>query len=398
MRSKKVRINFAFVLILGLLSMMPPLGIDMYLPAFLNISRDLNVPSSQVQYTLTMFTLGMGVGQLVWGPIADSIGRKPVILFGLIITTIAAFGLTQINNIHHFIGLRLIQGFFGAAPVVVLGALLRDLFSKNDFSKMMSLITLVLMIAPLLAPILGGYLVQYFHWHSIFYLLVVVGVISGLLFWWRIPETLQAEKRQHFSLQNVLRQFWSVLKHKEVLGYLIVSTFSFGGLFAFLTSGSLVYIDIYGVKVENFGYFFMLNITIMAAFTVLNGKIVGKVGAERMLQFGLAMQAAAGLWLLIVAVFDLGFWPMALGIAWFIGMNSTIGANAAALILEHFGRIAGTANSVLGTLRFGGGAVIGSILALVPVTSAIPMLATMIVCITIAVLGYWLLTYRNLQK
>ena len=157
MRSKKVRINFAFVLILGLLSMMPPLGIDMYLPAFLNISRDLNVPSSQVQYTLTMFTLGMGVGQLVWGPIAASIGRKPVILFGLIITTIAAFGLTHINNIHHFIGLRLIQGFFGAAPVVVLGALLRDLFSKNDFSKMMSLITLVLMIAPLLAPILGGY-------------------------------------------------------------------------------------------------------------------------------------------------------------------------------------------------------------------------------------------------
>ncbi len=133
------------------------------------------------------------------------------------------------------------------------------------------------------------------------------------------------------------------------MGYLIVSTFSFGGLFAFLTSGSLVYIDIYGVKVENFGYFFMLNIAIMAAFTVLNGKIVGKAGAERMLQFGLAMQTAAGFWLLIVAVFDLGFWPMALGIAWFIGMNSTIGANAAALILEHFGRIAGTANSVLGT-------------------------------------------------
>src|SRR5699024_12044061 len=103
--------------------MMPPLGIDMYLPAFLNISRDLPISSSQVQYTLTMFTLGMGVGQLVWGPIADSIGRKPVILFGLSITTIAAFGLTQINNIHHFIGLRLIQGFFGAAPVVVLGAL-----------------------------------------------------------------------------------------------------------------------------------------------------------------------------------------------------------------------------------------------------------------------------------
>lgn len=397
MGNKKVRINFIFVLILGLLSMMPPLGIDMYLPAFLNISKDLNVPSSQVQYTLTMFTFGMGVGQLVWGPIADSVGRKPIILFGLLISTIAAFGLTQINNIHHFIGLRLLQGFFGAAPVVVLGALLRDLFSKNDFSKMMSLVTLVIMIAPLLAPILGGYIVQYFHWHTIFYLLVFVGILSGLLFAWRIPETLQKENRQTFSLRNILRQFWSVLRLKEVVGYLIVSTFSFAGLFAFLTSGSLVYIDIYGVKVQNFGYFFMMNIAVMALFTVINGKIVGKVGAERMLQFGLGMQAAAGLWLLVVAIFDLGFWPMALGISWFIGMNSTIGANASALILEKFPRTAGTANSVLGTLRFGGGAVVGSLLALVPVTSAIPMLATMILCITIAVLGYWLLTFRNLN-
>lgn len=397
MANKKVRINFIFVLILGLLSMMPPLGIDMYLPAFLSIAKDLNVPSSQVQYTLTMFTFGMGIGQLVWGPIADSLGRKPIILFGLLISTIAAFGLTQIDNIHHFIGLRLIQGFFGAAPVVVLGALLRDLFSKNDFSKMMSLVTLVIMIAPLLAPILGGYIVQYFHWHSIFYLLVTVGVVSGCLFAWRIPETLKKENRQTFSLRTILRHFWNVLRQKEVMGYLIVSTFSFAGLFAFLTSGSLVYIDIYGVKVQNFGYFFMMNIAVMALFTMINGKIVSKVGAEKMLQFGLGMQASAGLWLLIVAVFDLGFWPMALGIAWFIGMNSTIGANATALILEKFPRTAGTANSVLGTLRFGGGAVVGSLLALVPVTNAIPMLATMIVCITIAVLGYWRLTYRNLN-
>lgn len=396
--NNKTKINLLFILILGLLSMLPPLGIDMYLPAFLHISQDLNVPAEQVQYTLTMFTFGMGIGQLLWGPVADSLGRKPIILLGLVISTLAAFFLTQVMEINSFIGLRFIQGFFGAAPVVVLGALLRDLFSKDDFSRMMSMIVLVLMVAPLLAPVIGGHIVEYFNWHVIFYLLVLAGIVSGSLFMWYIPETHKKENRIPFRWQMILRQFWSILKRKDILGYLLVAMFSFAGLFAFLTSGSIVYINLYGISVDRFGYFFMMNVTVLIIFTMINGKFVGKFGAERMMQLGLTIQALAGIWLFLVALLDLGFWPMAIGVAVFIGMNSMIGSNSAALILEHFPKAAGTANSVLGTLRFTGGAIVGSLLALIPVTSATPMLITMTLCVTMAVVGYLVLTYPTSKK
>ena len=135
------KVNLLFVVTLGILSMLPPLGIDMYLPAFLNIAADLNVAPEQVQHTLTSFTFGMAAGQLFWGPVGDSYGRKPIILLGVIVSAITAFILTDIMSILNFTVLRFIQGFFGAAPVVLVGALLRDLFNKNELSKMMSMVT-----------------------------------------------------------------------------------------------------------------------------------------------------------------------------------------------------------------------------------------------------------------
>jgi len=179
--NKTVKTNFIFVVALGILSMLPPLGVDMYLPAFLNIAQDLQVTNDQVQHTLTAFAYGLALGQLFWGPFGDSFGRKPIILLGVTVSAIAALILTQIHSIGNFTALRFVQGFFGAAPVVLVGALLRDLFDKNALSKMMSTITLVFMIAPLIAPVVGGYIVYFFHWHAIFYVTAFMGLLSILL-------------------------------------------------------------------------------------------------------------------------------------------------------------------------------------------------------------------------
>ena len=153
--------GFLFVVALGILSMLPPLGVDMYLPAFLNIAQDFQVTNDQVQHTLTSFAYGLALGQLFWGPFGDSFGRKPIILLGVVIAAFAALILTQIHSIGNFTALRFIQGFFGASPVVLVGALLRDLFDKNELSKIMSTISLVFMVAPLVAPIIGGYIVYF---------------------------------------------------------------------------------------------------------------------------------------------------------------------------------------------------------------------------------------------
>ncbi|PJG82618.1 Bcr/CflA family multidrug efflux MFS transporter [Caviibacterium pharyngocola] len=397
MGNKTHKAGFIFILTLGILSMLPPLGVDMYLPAFLNIARDLQISPEQVQHTLTFFAYGMAAGQLFWGPVGDSFGRKPIILLGVIVGAITSLSLTGIEHIGNFTLLRFIQGFFGAAPVVLAGALLRDLFSKNELSRTMSTITLVFMVAPLVAPIIGGYLVSFFHWHAIFYVIALMGVLSAVLVFFIIPETHKKEHRIPLRLGTVMRNFVSLWKNKQVLGYMFMGAFGFGGMFAFVTAGSIVYIGIYGIPVDQFGYFFMLNIGIMTFCSFLNGRLVTKLGAERMLQIGLTMQFLAGIWLLFVVIFDLGFWSMALGIAVFVGQNPLIGSNAMASILEKFPAMAGTANSMVGSVRFGTGATVGSLVALMEMKSAAPMLLTMTACSLIAVGCYYFLTYKNLQ-
>lgn len=395
--NQDIKINFLFVLTLALLSMLPPLGVDMYLPAFLFIAEDLNVTPEQVKHTLTFFAYGMAAGQLLWGPIGDSFGRKPIILLGVITSALASFLLTQIYTISHFTLLRFIQGFFTAAPVVLVGAVLRDLFSKNELSKIMSTITLVFMLAPLLAPIIGGYLVSWFHWHSIFYLIAFVGVICMLLMFTIIPETHSKESRQPLALGEIGRNFLTLWKNKAVLGYMFSSAFGFGAMFAFLTAGSIVYMGIYGIPVERFGYFFMLNIGVMIVTSYLNRRWVIKLGAERMLQLGLSVQFIAAICLLIIALFDLGFWPMTIFIAILVGQNPLVSANSMASILEKFPQMAGTANSMVGSVRFGTGAVIGSLMAFLKMESAIPMLVVMALCCFVGTSCYYFLTHRRVN-
>lgn len=383
---------------LGILSMLPPFGVDMYLPSFLEIAKDLKISPEQVQHTLTAFAYGMAFGQLFWGPFGDSFGRKPIILLGVIIGAITALVLTEINSIGNFTALRFVQGFFGAAPVVLSGALLRDLFSKNELSKVMSTITLVFMIAPLVAPIIGGYIVKYFHWHAIFYVISLMGALSAFLVFFIIPETHKKENRIPLRLNIIARNFMSLWKQKEVLGYMFAASFGFGGLFAFVTAGSIVYIGIYGIPVDQFGYFFMLNIAIMTFASFLNGRFVTKVGAETMLRIGITIQFLSGMWLILTALFDFGFWSMVLGVAFFVGQNPLISSNAMASILEKFPTMSGTANSLVGSVRFATGAVMGSLVATMKMDTAAPMLFTMGACVVIAVLAYYFLTYRNLKR
>ena len=387
--------TFIFILTLGILSMLPPLGVDMYLPSFLEIAKDLSVSPEQVQYTLTAFAYGMAFGQLFWGPFGDSFGRKPIILLGVIISALTALVLTEINSIGNFTAFRFMQGFFGAAPVVLSGALLRDLFSKDQLSKVMSTITLVFMLAPLVAPIVGGYIVKYFHWHAIFYVIGIIGILVASLVFVIIPETHKKESRIPLRLNIIARNFISLWKQKEVLGYMFAASFGFGGLFAFVTAGSIVYIGIYGIPVDQFGYFFMINIAIMTATSYLNGKFVLKLGAETMLQIGIAVQFISGIWLFLTALFDFGFWSMAIGVAFFVGQNPLISSNATASILEKFPTMAGTANSLMGSVRFGVGAVMGSLVASFKMETAAPMLYTMTACVLISALSYYFLTYRH---
>lgn len=378
--------SMGLVVILGLLAMLMPLSIDMYLPALPQIAREFSVSAGSVQMTLNAYILGFALGQLVYGPLADSFGRKPVIAAGTLIFAIAAAACALAQTIDQLITLRFLHGLSAAAGSVVISALMRDSYSKEEFSRMMSFVMLVTTIAPLLAPIVGGWMLLIWSWHAIFWTISAAAVVTTLLVVTQIKETLPKDKRQPFSLRTTLRNFLSLFRHKRVFSYMLASGFSFAGLFSFLNVGPFVYIELNHISPQDFGYYFALNVVFLFLMTLLNSRCVRRFGPLVMFRFGLLIQFSMGVWLVIVSALNLGFIPLVFGVAMFIGCVAMVSSNAMAVILEEFPHMAGTASSLAGTLRFGVGALAGALLSTITFTSAWPMVSAIFICATTSIL------------
>lgn len=375
---------FGLIFILGLLSMLMPLAIDMYLPSMPTIARDFGVTEGDVQMTLNSYLIGFAAGQLVYGPMADVLGRKPVILGGTLIFALASAGCAMSQDIGTFIGMRGLHGFAAAAASVVINALMRDMFTKDEFSRSMSFVVLVMTVAPLLAPIMGGMMMLWFSWHAIFWTIMIAALIAALLVLFFIRETLPKERRQPFRLRIMLGQFVTLFRQKRVLCYMVASGFSFAGMFSFLSAGSFVYIQLYGLTELEFGYCFALNIVFLFIMTTINSRYVRRFGALNMLRTGLVVQLLAGCWLVLAASADLGFVALMIGVACYVGNIAMITSNAMAVILDDYPHMAGTASSLAGVLRFGIGAGVGAVVASFNMTTVWPMVGAMALCILIA--------------
>ncbi|MCP9267150.1 Bcr/CflA family multidrug efflux MFS transporter [Xenorhabdus sp. XENO-1] len=374
------------VLILGLLSMLMPLAIDMYLPSMPTIATNFGVDAGRVQMTLSSYILGFAIGQMVYGPMSDSLGRKPVIVGGVIVFAIASAACALSQDIDTFISMRFLHGFSAAAASVVINALMRDMFTKDEFSRSMSFVTLVMIIAPLLAPMLGGLMMVWFNWHAIFWSISIAGVITAFLVAFFIRETLPKERRQRFNLKTIFNQFAMLFRQRQVLFYILASGFSFAGMFSFLSAGAFVYIDLNGVSAQHFGYYFGLNIIFLFIMTMINSQCVRKYGASKMLHFGVFVQFVMGLWLLFSTVLDLGFISLVIGVAIYISGISMITSNAMAVVLDDYPHMAGTVASLAGTIRFSIAALVGTILSSVSAKSAWPMVGSMALCVMLAML------------
>jgi len=372
--------SVGLVVILGLLAMLMPLSIDMYLPALPQIASEFGVSAGSVQMTLNIYIFGFAIGQLFYGPLADSFGRKPVIAFGTLVFAIAAAACALSQSVEQLINMRLLHGLSAAAGSVVISALMRDSYSKEEFSRMMSFVMLVTTIAPLLAPIIGGWLLLVWSWHAIFWTISAAAVVTTLLVVTQIKETLPPEKRQKFHLRTMLTNFLALFRHKRVFSYMLASGFSFAGLFSFLNTGPFVYIEINHISPQHFGYYFALNVVFLFIMTLINSRSVRRFGPLAMFRFGLLVQFAMGIWLLVVSALDLGFLPLVFGVAMFIGCVAMVSSNAMAVILDEFPHMAGTASSLAGTMRFGIGALVGMLLANIPLTSAWPMVWAISLC------------------
>ena len=380
--------SFKIVFILGLLAMLMPLSIDMYLPALPVISAQFGVPAGSAQMTLSTYILGFALGQLLYGPMADSLGRKPVILGGTLVFAGAAVACALAQTIDHLIFMRFLHGLAAAAASVVINALMRDIYPKEEFSRMMSFVMLVTTIAPLVAPMAGGAVLVWFSWHAIFWILALAALLASAMIFFFIDETLPPEHRQKFHIRTTIGNFASLFRHKRVLSYMLASGFSFAGMFSFLSAGPFVYIELNHVSPQHFGYYFALNIVFLFVLTIINSRFVRRVGALNMFRAGLWIQFVMAIWLVVSAFLGVGFWALVVGVAAFVGCVSMVSSNAMAVILDEFPHMAGTASSLAGTFRFGIGAIVGALLSMATFTTAWPMLWAMAFCATSSILFY----------
>lgn len=380
--------SFKIVFILGLLAMLMPLSIDMYLPALPVISAQFGVPAGSAQMTLSTYILGFAIGQLLYGPMADSLGRKPVILGGTLVFAGAAVACALAQSIDQLIIMRFFHGLAAAAASVVINALMRDVYPKEEFSRMMSFVMLVTTIAPLVAPMVGGAVLVWFSWHAIFWILAVAALLASAMIFFFIDETLPIERRQKFHIRTTMGNFASLFRHKRVLSYMLASGFSFAGMFSFLSAGPFVYIELNHVSPQHFGYYFALNIVFLFVMTIINSRFVRRVGAINMFRAGLWIQFVMAIWMVVSAFLGIGFWALVVGVAAFVGCVSMISSNAMAVILDEFPHMAGTASSLAGTFRFGIGAVVGALLSMATFNTAWPMLWAIAFCATSSILFY----------
>lgn len=385
------QMSLLLYIVLGALGALTPLAIDMYLPAMPTIARDFGVNAGAVQITLTAYTAGFAFGQLLHGPLADSFGRRPVMLYGIFLFAIAAMISASTQSIEALTYIRAVQGFVGAAAAVVIQAVVRDMFDREDFARAMSFVTLVVTIAPLVAPMIGGHLAIWFGWRSIFWVLALFAVLVIAMVMWKIPETLRPENRQPLRFRSTIHNYLQLCKNPVAMGLILSGAFSFAGMFAFLTAGAFVYIDIYGVSPQDFGYLFGLNIVAMIALTSINSRFVRKVGSHNMLRFGLFLQLMAGVGLFVGWAMSWGLWGTVPFVVLFVGTISTIGSNSMGLLLSKYPRMAGTASSLAGTMRFGTGAIVGAVVAILPGTETWPMIFVMAACSVLSGAFYWTL-------
>ncbi|ATF09563.1 Bcr/CflA family multidrug efflux MFS transporter [Candidatus Enterovibrio altilux] len=383
------QLTFLLIFVLGAIAALTPLAIDMYLPAMPEIAKDLMATPGQVQRTLVAYITGFAFGQLIHGPISDSYGRRPVLIVGVSLFFIGAILSAQANDIETLTYIRAAQGFCGAAAAVVIQALVRDMFDREEFARTMSFITLVMTVSPLVAPMIGGYLAVWFGWRSIFWVLAGFAVLMFVLIVALIPETLSMERRAPLRISSILRNYAKIICSRSAVGYICASGFSFAGMFSFLTAGSFVYIEYYGVSTENFGYLFSLHVVCLIIMTTINGKLVRKVGCENMLRIGLMIQLFAGVTLMIAQFLNLGLWGTVIPGILFIGTISIVGSNAMACVLSAYPALSGTAASLAGTMRFGIGTIVGGIVTAIPVYSAWPMTGAMTGCAIFSALFYW---------
>jgi DHA1 family bicyclomycin/chloramphenicol resistance-like MFS transporter len=355
------------------LSAFGPLSMDMYLPGLPTLTRDLGASASTGQLTLTGCMLGIAAGQLFTGPLSDTLGRRRPLLAGLVGYIAASLACAAAPSIGTLIALRFIQGMLGGAGVVIARAVVRDLFSGAAAARMFALLMAVMGVAPVFAPLIGGQALALTSWRGIFVVLAAIGVplLVATVMW--LPETLPPERRHGGGLSVTLRRFGRLLRDRSFIVPAASFSLACAVLFAYIAGSSFVLEDVYGVSPQAFSLVFAVNSAGLIGMSQLGGRLVGRVGAQKLLRYALVGVAAGSVGALAVTIAYAGLVPLLIALFVTISFDGLVFPNATAVSLEGQEARLGSASALLGVGQFGVGALIAPLVGVAGSHNALPM-------------------------
>jgi DHA1 family bicyclomycin/chloramphenicol resistance-like MFS transporter len=345
------RASVSFTILLGSLTAFDPLSIDMYLPSFPSIGKDLSASSAQVELSLSSFFIGLALGQLIYGPLSDRYGRKKPLLAGMAVYFVSSFACAYSTSIHMLIVFRVLQALGGCSGMVIARAIVRDVFEKQRAAQIFSLLMLVMGVAPVLAPLAGAYVMKYFGWRAIFEVLGTLSLISSICSLLFLPET-HPPSRERPSILSSLRATGDILRDKEFLGYALTGGTVMAGMFAYIAGSPFVFINLFGVRPERFAWIFGMNAMGIIIASQINGALLKKFHLESILRIVVCCTCVFAISLYVASRLSHSVTVYMIPLFLFITTIGFTVPNTNAGALAHQGQRAGTASSLVGTMQW----------------------------------------------
>ena len=346
------------ILLLGLLTAFGPMSIDMYLPAFPAIAHEFGVSIAAVQYTLAAYNVGLALGQLLYGPLADQLGRKPNLLAGMVLYAAAALGCAWATSVSSLVALRLLQAVGGCAGMVLARAIVRDRFEGNEAARVFSTMMLVMGVAPILAPTVGSLVVARAGCRLIFWLLAGLAGLALVGIALILPETLPTVHRNPGAVHGAFRTYGRLLQDRAFVGYALTAGMVQAAMFAYITGSSFVFTQLFGLSAQQYGLLFGLNASGMIAASQLNNRLLRRFSFQQILRGVTLVNVLAGGTLLVLARTGwLGIYGLTLPLFVVVSSVGFTSPNATAGALQRHAQQAGSASALLGMLMYSCGAV-----------------------------------------
>lgn len=350
-----------FVLILSALMAFTSLSTDIYLPAMPVMATDLK---GDAELTITGFLIGFCIAQLIWGPLSDHFGRRIPLFTGMALFIIGSAGCALSTDMTQIVFWRVFQALGACTGPMLARAMIRDLFSRTRAARMFSTLIVIMAIAPIAGPLLGGQIIRYTSWHAIFWLLALIGTLMLLSLFW-LPETLPPEKRVKASLPGAFRHYRTLLRNRLFMRFTLCVTFYYVAAYAFITGSPFVYISYFGIPPQYYGWLFALNIVGLVSISLVNRRLVQRYPLESLLKRATIVAALAAIVLAFAARQNTGgVLLIVIAVFVFFSMNGIIAATSTAAALDAAPNVAGSASALIGSLQYGSGIISSLLLAL----------------------------------